>query len=298
MKKMDKIHRPVLLKEVIEGLNIKPSAFYIDCTLGDGSHSNKILSQLSSQGLLLSIDQDQHSIDFVKKYYEIPTNWLIVNDNFVNINKIVNTLETERKPSGILMDLGISSRQIEEENGRGFSFQEKEQPLDMRMDSTLQVTALDLLKVLNEYELVKLFKTYGEEKHAKAIAKGIKENISEILTVGDLTSLIYNVVPVAKSNKDPSRRVFQALRIAVNDELNTLKDGLDNAFEVLNTDGRLVIISFHSLEDRIVKKFIINKEKSNRGENVTEKPILPTEDEIKRNPRSSSAKLRIVRKIK
>ena len=295
---MDKIHRPVLLNEAIDGLNIKPSGFYIDCTLGDGGHSKKILSQLSSQGLLLSIDQDQHSIDFVKKYYEIPNNWLIVNDNFVNIKEIVKKIETNRKPLGILMDLGISSRQIEEKKGRGFSFQEKDQPLDMRMDTTLQVTALDLLKVLNEYELVKLFKTYGEEKHAKAIAKEIKENISEISTVGDLTSLIYNVVPVAKSNKDPSRRVFQALRIAVNDELNTLNEGLDNAFEILKTDGRLVVISFHSLEDRIVKDFIIKKVKSNEGENITKKPILPTEEELKGNPRASSAKLRILKKLK
>jgi 16S rRNA (cytosine1402-N4)-methyltransferase len=295
---MDKIHRPVLLNEVIEGLNIKPNGFYIDCTLGDGGHSNKILSQLSSQGLLLSIDQDQHSIDFVKKYYEIPSNWLIVNDNFLNIKKIVKSIETDRKPLGILMDLGISSRQIEEEKGRGFSFQEKEQPLDMRMDEQLQVTALDLLKVLNEFELVKLFKMYGEEKHAKAIAKEIKENISEISTVGDLTSLIYNVVPVAKSNKDPSRRVFQALRIAVNDELNALKDGLDSAFEILKTDGRLVVITFHSLEDRIVKDYFTNKEKSSAGENLTKKPILPTEDEIKTNPRASSAKLRMLKKIK
>jgi len=295
---MDKIHRPVLLNEAIDGLNIKPSGFYIDCTLGDGGHSKKILSQLSSQGLLLSIDQDQHSIDFVKKYYEIPNNWLIVNDNFVNIKEIVKTIETNRKPLGILMDLGISSRQIEEKKGRGFSFQEKDQPLDMRMDTTLQVTALDLLKVLNEYELVKLFKTYGEEKHAKAIAKEIKDNISEISTVGDLTSLIYNVVPVAKSNKDPSRRVFQALRIAVNDELNTLNEGLDNAFEILKTDGRLVVISFHSLEDRIVKDFIIKKVKSNEGENITKKPILPTEEELKGNPRASSAKLRILKKLK
>ena len=191
-----------------------------------------------------------------------------------------------------------SSRQIEEDNGRGFSFQEEDQPLDMRMDTTLQVKALDLLKVLNEYELVKLFKTYGEEKHAKAIAKEIKKNVSEISTVGDLTSLIYNVVPVAKSNKNPSRRVFQALRIAVNDELNTLKDGLDNAFEVLKTDGRLVVISFHSLEDRIVKDFFIRKEEVNEGKNLTKRPILPTEDEIKSNPRSSSAKLRILRKLR
>jgi 16S rRNA (cytosine1402-N4)-methyltransferase len=165
------------------------------------------------------------------------------------------------------------------------------------MDQELNVTALDLLKVLKVHELTKLFKVYGEERFAKPIAKAIKEDISEINTVGDLTSLIYNVVPVAQSNKNPSRRVFQALRIAVNDELNSLKEGLDNAFEILTTGGRLAVISFHSLEDRIIKDFFNEKEESRQGKLVNQKPITATKEEINRNPRSSSAKLRVLEKI-
>jgi 16S rRNA (cytosine1402-N4)-methyltransferase len=195
------------------------------------------------------------------------------------------------------MDLGLSSRQLEASQNRGFSYQESEEQLDMRMDTSLKVNALDLLKVLKEQELIKLFKTYGEERYAKSIAKAIKENISEIETVGDLTSLICKVVPVASNNKNPSRRVFQALRIAVNDELNSLKKGLDNAFEILSNDGRLVVISFHSLEDRIVKKFFKEKDNEKKGEVLSKKPITPSKTELERNPRSSSAKLRILRKI-
>lgn len=294
---MDKLHTPVLLDESIEALNVKPNGFYIDCTLGDGGHSNKILSQLSSQGLLLSIDQDQNAIDFVKSYYDIPDNWIIKKGNFANLKQMVKSLDVNKDVDGVLMDIGLSSRQLEESEGRGFSYQKENEPLDMRMDQELSVTALDLLKVLKEHELTKLFKVYGEERYAKPIARAIKEDISEINTVGDLTSLIYNVVPVAKSNKNPSRRVFQALRIAVNDELNSLKEGLDNAFEILTSGGRIAVISFHSLEDRIIKDFFNEKEESKQGKLVNQKPITARKEEIAKNPRSSSAKLRVLEKI-
>lgn len=294
---MDKIHIPVLLEESIKALNVEPSGFYIDCTLGDGGHSNKILSQLSSQGLLLSIDRDQNAIDFVKGYYEIPPNWILVKSNFSQVKEVLDSNKIEKQPNGILMDLGLSSRQLEKSNDRGFSYQEEAESLDMRMDTDLAVSALDLLKVLNEHELSKLFKLYGEEKRSKAIAKVIKENISEIKTVGDLKSLIYKVVPVASNNRNPSRRVFQALRIAVNDELNSLKDGLDSAFEVLSADGRLVVIAFHSLEDRIIKDFFNEKELKEEGKILSRKPITPSEDGLQNNPRSSSAKLRFLRKV-
>jgi 16S rRNA (cytosine1402-N4)-methyltransferase len=294
---MDRIHIPVLLEETFKALNVKADGFYIDCTLGDGGHSNKILSQLSSQGLLLSIDRDENALQFVKDYYDIPDNWILAQGNFANIQEILETKKINRKPDGILMDLGLSSRQLEESNNRGFSYRESEEPLDMRMDTNLGVNALDLLKVLKEHELTKLFKIYGEERYAKPIAKAIKEDISEIQTVGDLTRLIYNVVPVASNNKNPSRRVFQALRIAVNDELNSLKEGLDKAFEILQSGGRLTVISFHSLEDRIVKEFFNEKEDQEKGETLSKNPIQSTEEEIERNPRSSSAKLRVLRKI-
>ena len=274
---MDKIHIPVLLEESIKALNIDPNGFYIDCTLGDGGHSYKILSRLSSQGLLLSIDRDQNAIDFVKNYYEIPSNWILEKDNFSNIKDIINRKGISRQPKGILMDLGLSSRQLESSQNRGFSYQEEDEALDMRMDTELNVSALDLLKALNEKELSKLFRLYGEERFAKPI--------SDISTVGDLTSIIYKVVPVAKNNKNPSRRVFQALRIAVNDELNSLKEGLDNAFEILSTDGRLLVITFHSLEDRILKDFFNEKELKGEGRNLSKKPIIPDEKELKDNHR-------------
>ena len=295
---MKKIHTPVLLDETIQSLNIKPNGFYIDCTLGDGGHSYKILSRLSSSGLLLSIDQDNEAIEFVKNFYKIPKNWIIAKGNFSNIKNILGSNSIDRKPNGILMDLGLSSRQLEDSKDRGFSYLEEDEPLDMRMDKELGVTALDLLKVLREDELTKLFKVYGEEKFAKQIARIIKENISEIRNVGDLTRLIYKVVPATLKNKNPSRRVFQALRIAVNDEINSLKIGLDQSFEILTTDGRLSIISFHSLEDRMVKKFFNSLEKENRGEIIYKKPITANDNEIEKNPRSSSAKLRSIQKVK
>lgn len=292
---MKKIHIPVLLKETIDSLSIKPNGFYIDCTLGDGGHSIEILKELNDEGLLLSIDQDQHAIDFVKEYYKdsLKENWVIEKSNFSKIAEIVK--KYKRTPDGILMDLGLSSRQLEDSFNRGFSYQQESEPLDMRMDEELGVKAKDLLVVLPEKELTKLFFMYGEEKYARRIAKEIKENITNINTVGDLTGLVYRVVPAAhQSSKNPSRRVFQALRIAVNDELDSLKIGLDRSFEILNSNGRLSLITFHSLEDRIVKDFFNNIVDSGRGVLLYSDVIAPTDIEIEKNPRSASAKLRTV----
>lgn len=292
---MKKIHVPVLLNETIESLDIHPDDFYIDCTLGDGGHSFEIFKKLSSKGLLLSIDQDSHAIDFVKNYYnnEIKSNWIIVKSNFSKVDELIS--KYDRKPDGILMDLGLSSRQLEESHDRGFSYQEEEEQLDMRMDEELGVKAKDLLIVLPEKELEKLFTVYGEERYAGKIAREIKKNITDINTVGDLTRLVYRVVPAAhQSSKNPSRRVFQALRIAVNDELNSLKIGLDKSFEVLNRNGRLSVITFHSLEDRIVKTFFHNIVEGGKGVNLFNTVIAPTDMEKRVNPRSASAKLRTV----
>lgn len=296
---MKKIHVPVLLQETIDSLNINPEGFYIDCTLGDGGHSFAIFEKLSPNGLLLSIDQDQHAIDFVKEYYkdQIKENWLIEKSNFAKIEEIAS--KYQRKPDGIIMDLGISSRQLEESYNRGFSYLEENEPLDMRMDEDLGVKAKDLLVVLPEKELAKLFTMYGEEKFARKIAAQIKKNITDINTVGDLTRLVYRVVPAAhQSSKNPSRRVFQALRIAVNDELNSLKQGLDNSFKILNINGRISVITFHSLEDRIVKDYFNKIVDSGKGVLLYENVIAPTEKEIRENPRSASAKLRTIIKIK
>jgi len=287
---MDKIHVPVLLNESIDSLNIKPDGFYVDCTLGDGGHSQTILKQLSSDGLLLSIDQDSFAIEFVKSYYKSQPNWIIKQSNFRYIDKLV--AEIGRTPDGILMDLGLSSRQLEESHNRGFSYQEDQEPLDMRMDTNLGVTAKDILVVLNNKQLAKLFLEYGEERYSALIAKTIKNNIDHINTVGDLTRLIYKVVPANNTIKNPSRRVFQALRIVVNDELDSLTETLDRSFKLLSKNGRLSVITFHSLEDRIVKTYFNDKAESGEGELLFKSSIAPTDTEIEQNSRSASAKLR------
>ncbi len=295
---MKKIHVPVLLKESIQYLHIKEDGFYIDCTLGDGGHSYEIYQRLNEKGFLLSIDQDQYAIDFVKKYYkkEIGKNWEIVNSNFSKIDTLME--KYSRKPDGILMDLGLSSRQLEMSHNRGFSYLQESEPLDMRMNQNLGVTAKDLLLVLPERELTELFLRYGEERYARKIAKEIKKNITNINTVGDLTRLVYRVVPAAhQSSKNPSRRVFQALRIVVNDELDSLQTGIEKSFKLLNSNGRLCIISFHSLEDRIVKNYFNNLVDSGEGILLTKEKNAPTDQEVRSNPRSASAKLRAIEKI-
>jgi 16S rRNA (cytosine1402-N4)-methyltransferase len=294
---MHKIHIPVLLEESIASLAIKPNGFYIDCTLGDGGHSIEMLRRLSNDGMLLSIDRDQNAIDFVHNFYTKESqqaNWKIVKANFKDLDKEARDIRSAA--DGILMDLGLSSRQLEESHNRGFSYQEDNEPLDMRMDTELGVTAKDLLNVFSEKELYQIFKTYGEEKYSYQIAKAIKKNISDINTVGDLTRLIYKVMPAVNLHKNPSRRVFQALRIVVNDELNSLGTGLDNSFKILKKGGRLSVISFHSLEDRIVKQFFLDKSRSGEGEFLFKNHIAPTDEEEKQNPRSASAKLRTLTK--
>lgn len=288
MKSKDKYHKPVLLQESLENLNIKPNGTYIDCTLGDGGHSYEILKKLNKDGRLISLDRDQESIDFVKKYYEPKDNWEIVKTNFKDIDKVANKGEID----GILMDLGLSSRQLEASD-RGFSYLEGSQDLDMRMDRELGPKAIDLLNFYDEKTLSKVFKEFGEERNAKRLAKFIKKNINEIKNVDDLNEIISRAVPAAfaDKHKHPSRRVFQALRIAVNDELGSLQQGLEKSYEVLKKNGTLVVISFHSLEDRIVKRFF--KEKGEKNE-----IIQPTEKEIEENIRSRSAKMRVLIKNK
>jgi 16S rRNA (cytosine1402-N4)-methyltransferase len=282
-----KYHKPVLLEEALSNLQIKPGEDYIDCTLGEGGHSIEILKKLSKKGSLLSLDRDQDAIDFVKEHYkkklEENKNWTIKKANFKNINEVL-----DKKVDGILMDLGLSSRQLEASK-RGFSYLEGSQDLDMRMDEELSAKAIDLLNFYDEKSLARILGEFGEEKNARRIAKFIKQNIKEIKKVQDLNNVILRAVPAAfaDKHKHPSRRVFQALRIAVNDELGNLREGLEKSFDCLNDNGRIVVISFHSLEDRIVKRFF--KEKGMKGE-----IIIPTKEEIKRNPRSRSAKMRVL----
>lgn len=292
---MDKgYHIPVLLKEAIEGLNIDPSGFYFDGTLGEAGHSYEIYKKLNSNGLLLSIDQDEKALNFVQEKYkeELKTgNWVVAKGNFNKIKSLVERFN--RKLNGILLDIGISSRQIEVK-GRGFSYLNDNDPLDMRMDNELAVSASDLLKVLSEKQLTQLFYEYGQERYSARIAKEIK--MKEINTVKDLTSLIYKVVPakaLREDNHHPARRVFQALRIAVNDELGALKTALNDGFELLDKNGRFVVITFHSLEERIVKNFF--NLKIDEGEIIL-RTQGASDEEIKLNNRAHSAKITVYKK--
>lgn len=303
---MSDFHIPVMPKEVIKFLNVQKNAWYIDCNLGGGGHTELILQK---GGKVLGIDLDPDSISHViqkynpsnlhysnDRYINVTENLIIIRDNFIHIEKIVTDLNI--KPSGILFDLGVSSFQLETAK-RGFSFN-LDAPLDMRMDPTFGATAADLVNGLHEVELSELFEKYGEEKFAKRLAKKIVETrkIKSISSTQELAELIKRTVPRSNSKIHPATKVFQALRIAVNDELNALKDTLPQALEILRPDGRLVVISFHSLEDRIVKNFFRESEKSEKVKILTEKPITPSLDEQLSNPRSRSAKLRALTKIK
>ncbi len=287
-----KYHKAVLLKEAIENLNIKVSGTYVDCTLGEGEHSVEILKYLNENGKLISIDTDLEAVEFVKEYYkkirEKNKNWIIKKENFKNIKELLEILDIS-EVDGFLMDLGLSSRQLEA-SGRGFSYLEGSQDLDMRMDTQLNAKAVDILRFYDEKELGRIIKEFGEEKNAKRIAKHIKNKIDKINTVEDLNNIISGAVPAAHQDKfkHPSRRVFQALRIAVNNELGNLEKGLEETYDLLKKRGRIVVISFHSLEDRIVKKFFNSKGKH--------KLVMPSEEEARINPRARSAKMRILEK--
>lgn len=287
-------HQPVLLKEVLKGLEVKPGKWYIDATLGDGGHTLGILKQ---GGKVLSIDVDPKAIERAKDRLQGEgfgeEDFRIVKCNFRELDKLI---QTETKFSGVLFDFGVSSLQLDSPE-RGFSFG-KEGPLDMRLDPNLSVKALDLLKGLNKGELYELFSKLGEEKLARPVAESIISSRELINTTKDLAELVANVYRrfgIKNQQVHPATRVFQALRIAVNDELNVIKEGLPKALNIVEK-GRVVAISFHSLEDRIVKNLFKEWEDQGLGQILTKKPIVPTDEEIERNPRSRSAKLRIFKK--
>lgn len=290
---MNGFHKCVLLEEALEGLNVRSGEKYIDASLGGGGHTREILKR---GGVVLGIDQDLESVEFVKRSGQV-ANLKIVQGNFNKLEEMAKK-EGFESVSGILFDLGMSSHQLESD--RGFSFQ-RDDPLDMRMDSSLAVTAKDLVNALHEGELYELFTKYGEESFARPIARAIvasrlKEKIE---TTGNLADLIERVVKRRGSASwriHPATRVFQALRIAVNDELNSLKQALPQALGLLKNDGRLVVISFHSLEDRIVKEFF-KKHADKELRILTPKPLIARTEEIKVNPRARSAKLRTAEKI-
>ncbi len=287
---MEDFHQPVLLKEALTHLNVRRGKKYIDATVGGGGHTAAIIRQ---GGLVLGIDVDPQAVEATR--LKVKSEKLkVAKGNFKNIDKIVR--ERGFYPvAGILYDLGLSSFQLEH-SGKGFSFQ-KNEPLDMRADPSLQVTAADLVNGLSEKEITKLFEKYGEESQARAVAGAIIRSRWDkpIRTSAELADIVARVVKREKKIH-PATRVFQALRIAVNDELNNLHSSLPPAFGLLESGGRLVVISFHSLEDRVVKNFFkgVGEE---RGKVLTKKPVTPSEEEVERNPRARSAKLRAIEMI-
>lgn len=293
---MSSYHIPVLLNEVLDYLNIQPCKWYVDCNLGGGGHSSAILER---GGKVLGIDLDLDAISEVEENQKSNIknqNLIVVQSNFAKIKEVVQ--EKQITPSGVLFDLGVSTHQLEEAS-RGFSFN-KDASLDMRMDQNFGASAKDLVNGLYENELANLFWEYGEEYQSKRIAKRIIEarSVKPIETTNELAEIIVGAHHRTKGDRlHPATRVFQALRIAVNDEMNNLKEALPASFEVLEKGGRLVVISFHSLEDRIVKNYFKELEESGLAKILTDKVVTPTEEEIEKNPRSRSGKLRAVEKL-
>lgn len=294
---MNKFHTPVLLEEVIGFLQVKSGKKFIDATLGGAGHTSEILNL---GGTVLAVDVDEEALSKVRaeKEKEIESGKLLVaKGNFRNIDDIAR-LNNFNKVFGILFDFGVSSYQIDT-GERGFSFS-KGGPLDMRMDKDLKVSAKDLINILPKGELYEIFIKFGEEHNARAISDSIvrARRINPIETTGDLAGVIQSAYKIKGEVNDYTRanlnkRVFQALRIAVNDELGSIQEALPKAVELLESGGRMVVISFHSLEDRIVKQTFLEFEKRNMGKIITKKPVEATNEEKENNPRARSAKLRV-----
>jgi len=297
-----KYHKPALLKSAVDYLNIKPGKLYVDATIGGGSHSLEILKKKGRVfGLDCDLDAVKHSQKRLAAFCKnaCPLNaFEVVSGNFVHLGEILDKHKIIH-PAGILFDLGTSQHQLMSK-GRGFSFNADE-PLDMRMDKNLQVKAADLIGGLGQKGLYELFSRLGEEKYSRAIAGNIvsARKLNPIKTTGQLGEIAQRVYfkHKVKSKIHPATKIFQALRIAVNDELNSLREVLPQALEKLMPGGRIVIISFHSLEDRIVKEFFKEKQKQGKIKIITEKPICPKEREKIENPACRSAKLRTAEKI-
>ncbi|WP_270503192.1 16S rRNA (cytosine(1402)-N(4))-methyltransferase RsmH [Ligilactobacillus salivarius] len=309
-------HITVLLNEAVDGLNIKPDGTYVDCTLGGGGHSGLILSKLSENGKLYSFDQDITAINFNKDKFKEENELGKINfikSNFRNISEGLNKRNI-LGVDGILYDLGVSSPQFDNAD-RGFSYN-YDAPLDMRMDQSQSLTARDVVNDWSYEQLVRIFFRYGEEKFAKSIARRIEKvrQQTPIETTGQLVDLIKEAIPAKARRKGghPAKKTFQAIRIAVNDELGALEESLEQALDLLNPGGRISVITFQSLEDRLVK--VMFKQKTSLPELppglpvipdsqkveyklITRKPIVPSEDEITHNNRAHSAKLRIIEKL-
>ena len=288
-----KIHVPVMPQEVLKLLNIVEDGIYVDGTIGIGGHAGLILSHLSPKGHLVGIDRDEEALEICKNSLNISQSSLsIFNDSYHNLNSILDSLEIN-KVNGILLDLGMSSLQLDSKK-RGFSYK-RESKLDMRFDQSQKKSAYDILNKLPEKDIANIIFNNSQERYSRRIAKKIFE-MRPISMVSDLVEGIRLTTPPSKRNKTIAR-VFQAIRIAVNDELNKLELFLDNFSNRLTIGGKIVIISFHSLEDRIVKHSFRELKKKNVIRIITKKPVYPSDEEILSNKKSSSAKLRSAEKI-
>lgn len=303
-------HKSVLLNETIDGLNIKPDGIYVDGTLGGGGHTYEVCRRLGEKGSIVGIDQDAAAIEAasarLKDFGEKVT---IVRSNYCDMKSKLHELGID-KVDGIVLDLGVSSYQLDTAE-RGFSYRE-DAPLDMRMDTRQKMTARDIVNDYTEADLYRVIRDYGEDKFAKNIAKHIVQAraVKPVETTAELSEIIRASIPMKfqKKSGHPAKRTFQAIRIELNRELDVLRDSLDDMIDLLNPGGRLCIITFHSLEDRIVKSAFRKNEnpctcppdfpvcvcgKKSKGSIITKKPILPSEEELEYNSRSKSAKLRI-----
>lgn len=303
-------HKSVLLNETVDALNIRPDGIYVDGTLGGAGHSYEICRRLSPKGRLIGIDQDEAAIKAATEHLgEFRDRVTIIRSNYCEMKQQLNRLGVT-SVDGIMLDLGVSSYQLDTAD-RGFTYRE-DAPLDMRMDQRQSRTARDIVNEYSEMELYRVIRDYGEDKFAKNIAKHIVQarQKKSLETTGELIQVIKAAIPmkVRAVGGHPAKRTFQAIRIELNNELGVLEDSLDDMIELLNDEGRLCIITFHSLEDRIVKNRFRENEnpctcprefpvcvcgKKSKGRVITRKPILPGEIELEENPRSKSAKLRV-----
>ena len=308
-------HYSVLLNETIENLNIKPDGIYVDGTLGGGGHAYQVASRLSEKGRLIGIDQDADAIAAAgERLKEFGDKITIIRSNYANMKEELHRIGVE-KVDGIVLDLGVSSFQLDTPE-RGFTYRDENAPLDMRMDDRQSLTAKDIVNGYSEMDLYRIIRDYGEDKFAKNIAKHIVQERAKkpIETTGELTEIIRASIPmkVQVTGEQKAKRTFQAIRIELNKELEVLQNNLDDMIDLLNPGGRICIITFHSLEDRIVKTNFKRNEnpctcpsdfpvcvcgKKSKGKVVTRKPILPSEEELEVNSRSKSAKLRVFERV-
>ena len=300
------LHQPVLLREVIEALNIDPGGIYIDCTFGRGGHSSEILKSLSQAGRLLVLDQDPQAVAHARKLFAGDGRVMVEAANFSSIVQIAEAHRWRNKVKGILFDLGVSSPQLDDPK-RGFSFVQ-DGPLDMRMNTNEGISAADWIQRASLHELEKVLKVYGEERHAKKIARAVlaQREISPLRTTGQLAEIVKRSIPASKEKKHPATRTFQAIRIFINKELQALETALHGSVEVLAECGRLLVVTFHSLEDQMVKSVYRKHSQSDAPRKLPVvglpesklkrigKPVSPSSGEITANKRARSAKLYVM----